>query len=84
MTHLDLFFFGIYPYIALSVFFLGILVRFEREQYTWKSDYSQMLHRGQLRTGNILFHIGILGLFFWPLIWPADAGLDMGLPGGES
>ena len=64
MTHLDLFFFGIYPYIALSVFFLGSLIRFEREQYTWKSDSSQMLHRGQLRTGNILFHIGILGLFF--------------------
>ena len=30
--------FGIYPYIALAIFFLGSLIRFDREQYTWKSD----------------------------------------------
>lgn len=64
MNYLHQFLFGIYPYIALSVFLLGSLLRFEREQYTWKSDSSQLLHRGQLRLGNMLFHIGILGLFF--------------------
>lgn len=64
MSYVHPFLFGIYPYIALTVFLLGSLLRFEREQYTWKSDSSQMLHRGQLRLGNILFHIGILGLFF--------------------
>jgi nitrate reductase gamma subunit len=56
--------FGIYPYIALSVFFLGSLIRFDREQYTWKSDSSQMLKRGQLRLGSNLFHVGVLFLFF--------------------
>ncbi|MFY2834824.1 respiratory nitrate reductase subunit gamma [Achromobacter xylosoxidans] len=64
MNSLNQFFFGIYPYIALTVFLLGSLARFEREQYTWKTDSSQLLHRGQLRLGNILFHVGILGLFF--------------------
>ena len=64
MTYLNQLAFGIYPYIALTIFLLGSLIRFEREQYTWKSESSQMLHRGQLRLGNILFHIGILGLFF--------------------
>lgn len=64
MNTLHHFVFGIYPYIALTVFLLGSLVRFEREQYSWKSDSTQLLHRGQLRLGNILFHIGILGLFF--------------------
>ena len=39
------------------------LVRFDREQYTWKSDSSQLLRRGQLRWGSNLFHIGILGIF---------------------
>ena len=63
MNTLNQFFFGIYPYIALTVFLLGSLVRFEREQYTWKTDSSQLL-RGRLRLGNILFHVGILGLFF--------------------
>jgi len=68
MNTLNQFFFGIYPYIAGAIFLLGSLVRFEREQYTWKSDSSQLLHRGQLRLGNILFHVGILGLFFGHLV----------------
>lgn len=64
MNTLHQFVFGIYPYIALSIFLLGSLIRFDREQYTWKSESSQVLHRGSLRAGNILFHIGVLGLFF--------------------
>jgi nitrate reductase gamma subunit len=64
MNYLHQFAFGIYPYIALAVFLLGSLIRFDREQYTWKSESSQLLHRGSLRFGNILFHIGIIGLFF--------------------
>ena len=62
MDYLHQFVFGIYPYIALAVFLLGSLIRFDREQYSWKSDSSQMLHRGSLRAGNILFHVGIIGL----------------------
>lgn len=64
MNTLHQFIFGIYPYIALSIFLLGSLLRFEREQYTWKSDSSQLLYRGNLRLGSLLFHIGIIGLFF--------------------
>ncbi|MDE2427216.1 MAG: respiratory nitrate reductase subunit gamma [Burkholderiales bacterium] len=63
MNYLHQFIYGIYPYIALAIFLFGSLARFEREQYTWKSDSSQMLHTGNLRVGNILFHVGILGLF---------------------
>jgi len=54
------FVFGIYPYICLAVLLLGSLVRFDREQYTWKSDSSQMLRHGALRLGSNLFHVGIL------------------------
>jgi len=54
--------FGIYPYIALSVFLLGSLVRFDREQYTWRSKSSQLLRRRQLMVGSVLFHVGILGI----------------------
>ncbi len=68
MTYLHQFIFGIYPYIALAIFLFGSLARFEREQYTWKSDSSQMLHSGNLRVGNILFHVGVLGLFFGHLV----------------
>lgn len=63
MNALHQFLFGIYPYIALAIFLLGSLVRFDREQYSWKSDSSQLLRRGQLRLGNNLFHVGVLLLF---------------------
>ena len=64
MNALDTFLFGLYPYICLTVFLLGSLIRFDRDQYTWKSDSSQMLKTGQLRLGSNLFHIGVLFLFF--------------------
>ncbi len=64
MSTLNQFLFGIYPYIALTVFFAGSLLRFDRDQYTWKSDSSQLLKAGQLRWGSNLFHVGILGIFF--------------------
>ncbi|RUS66109.1 Respiratory nitrate reductase 1 gamma chain [Saezia sanguinis] len=68
MSYLNQFVFGIYPYIAGAVFLLGCIVRFEREQYTWKTDSSQLLHRGNLRVANVLFHLGIIGLFFTHLV----------------
>lgn len=68
MNYLNQFVYGIYPYIALAIFLFGSLARFEREQYTWKSDSSQVLHRGNLRLGNICFHVGIIGLFFGHLV----------------
>lgn len=64
MSTFERFLFGIYPYIALAVFLFGSLVRFDREQYTWRSESSQLLRTGMLRWGSNLFHIGIIGLFF--------------------
>jgi nitrate reductase gamma subunit len=62
MTYLDNLLFGYYPYICLTVFLLGSLARFDRDQYTWKSDSSELLRRGQLRWGSNLFHVGVLFL----------------------
>jgi nitrate reductase gamma subunit len=55
--------FGWYPYLCLTVFLLGSLVRFDREQYTWRSGSSQLLRRRQLAWGSNLFHVGILVIF---------------------
>ena len=52
--------FGIYPYICLTVFLVGSLIRFDREQYGWRSQSSQLLRRRQLIWGSNLFHVGIL------------------------
>ncbi len=62
MTYLDNLLFGYYPYICLTIFLLGSLLRFDRDQYTWKSDSSQLLRAGQLRWGSNLFHVGVLFL----------------------
>lgn len=60
-TGLNVFLFGIYPYICLTVLFLGSLIRYDREPYSWKSDSSQMLRSGRKMTlGNNLFHYGVI------------------------
>lgn len=51
-----------YPYVCLSAFIFGSLIRFDREQYTWRASSSQMLRKKQLAWGSNLFHFGILFL----------------------
>lgn len=55
--------FGWYPYLCLTVFIVGSVIRFDREQYTWRSGSSQLLRRRQLMWGSNLFHVGILVIF---------------------
>ena len=63
-NYINQFFFGIYPYIAITVFFLGSLLRYDRDQYTWKASSSQLLSKKDMRLGSNLFHVGIIMLFF--------------------
>lgn len=60
---INTFFYGVYPYICLSVFLFGSLSRFDRSPYTWRSQSSQLLRRRQLIWGSNLFHVGILVIF---------------------
>jgi len=55
--------FGYYPYVALAVLAIGSVMRFDREQYTWRTGSSQLLRRKQLVLGSVLFHVGILAIF---------------------
>ena len=57
---IDYFLFQIFPYIAIIVFLLGCILRFDRDPYSWRSKSSQLLRRKQLIIGSILFHLGIL------------------------
>lgn len=73
------FFFGLYPYIATAVLIIGSIARYERDPFTWKSSSSQLLRRKQLVMGSVLFHVGILIIFFGHMgglltpIWIFDA-----------
>ena len=81
---LNQFLFGVYPYICLAVFLFASLIRFDRDQYTWKSDSSQLLRARELRWGSNLFHFGVLFIFFghlfgmltphWAYAWLISAG----------
>ena len=62
------FLFQVYPYVCFTVFIAGSLMRFDQNQYTWKSDSSQLLRAGLLRWGSNLFHFGILFLFFGHMV----------------
>jgi nitrate reductase gamma subunit len=62
-TSLNHILFGWYPYLVLTTFLVGSLLRFDREQYSWKAGSSQLLRRKQLVLGSVLFHVGILAIF---------------------
>src|SRR3546814_697087 len=82
MDYINDFLFGVFPYICMAVFFLGSWARFDRSQYTWRAQSSQLLRRKQLIWGSILFHLGILGLFFghfFGLLTPPEIYHALGL-----
>lgn len=60
--------YGIYPYVALATLAIGSIIRFDREPYSWRSGSSQLLRRRQLMWGSVLFHIGVLFIFFGHLV----------------
>ncbi|MEW5249980.1 respiratory nitrate reductase subunit gamma [Microbulbifer discodermiae] len=62
MHYLNTLLFAIYPFIALTVFLVGSLIRYDRDQYTWRTGSSQLLERKQLRIGSYLFHIGVIAI----------------------
>lgn len=62
MHYLNTLLFAIYPFIALTVFLVGSLIRYDRDQYTWRTGSSQLLERKQLRVGSYLFHIGVIAI----------------------
>jgi nitrate reductase gamma subunit len=53
-----------YPYFCLTTCLIGSLIRFDRDQYTWRASSSQMLRKRQLTWGSNLFHVGVLFLLF--------------------
>lgn len=55
--------FGWYPYLAITVLIVGSILRFDADQYSWRSQSSQFLRRKQMIWGSNLFHLGVLVLF---------------------
>ena len=82
MSYLNTLLFGYYPYVAMSVFIIGSIARYDRDQYTWRTGSSQLLRAKELRLGSNLFHIGILLLFIghlFGLLTPPAVYHELGL-----
>lgn len=62
MSYFNHLLFGIYPYIAIAVFLLGSLIRYDKEPYSWKTGSSLLLESKELRKGSLPFHIGIIAI----------------------
>jgi len=65
MSSINLWLFGIYPYIALAICVIGSWARFDLSQYTWKAGSSQIFNRTPaeqryMRIASNLFHVGVL------------------------
>lgn len=82
MSYFNTLAFGMYPYIAMAVLFIGSWIRYDREQYSWKASSSQLLEKKKLRAGSIMFHVGVLGIFFghfFGLLTPVEVWHMLGI-----
>lgn len=77
--------FGWYPYLAVTVLVVGSILRFDSNQYSWRSQSSQFLRRKQMVLGSNLFHLGILVLLaghFVGLLTPINVFDAVGISHG--
>ncbi|MBA3908654.1 MAG: respiratory nitrate reductase subunit gamma [Rhodobacter sp.] len=62
------FLFGVLPYLAIMIMVVGSIVRYDRDPFTWKSKSSQLLRRRSFVLGSVLFHVGVILIFFGHLV----------------
>ncbi|GIP47177.1 Nitrate reductase-like protein NarX [compost metagenome] len=58
-----LFWWVVYPYIALTVLILGLLYRFAFRQASWAAPSTEIFEKKWLRVGSTVFHYGIVFAF---------------------
>ncbi len=79
----NLFFWVIFPYISITIFFIGNAYRFLTDSFSWTSKSSEILEKKALRPASLLFHYGIIFAFFGHIIgivipksWTEEIGLS--------
>lgn len=50
----------IMPYLCIAIFFLGHLVRFKFDEFSWTAKSSEFIEKKQLKWGSLMFHLGII------------------------
>jgi nitrate reductase gamma subunit len=62
MKFTEQFLWVIYPYIALTIFVVGHIYRYNTDQLGWTAKSSELLEKRSLWWGSMLFHVGILAV----------------------
>lgn len=57
---MDVLFWGVFPYICITLLVAGLIWRYRSDQYGWTSESSQLREAKILRLASPLFHFGIL------------------------
>ncbi len=60
MSTTDIFLWVVIPYVAITVFIVGHIWRYRRDQFGWTSLSTQLLESRLLKWGSPLFHYGAL------------------------
>ena len=86
MSRADLFLWIALPYLCLTIFVVGHVWRYRRDQLTWTARSTQLLEQRLLRVGSLLFHFGVLAVIgghvlgiLIPNTWTDAIGIDQHL-----
>ena len=60
MSRADFLLWVVLPYVCVTVFVVGHVWRYRRDQYGWTARSTQLFEQRLLRVGSLLFHFGIL------------------------
>ena len=57
---MNFFLFGIYPYVAISIFVIGCIMRYNSSQREWGAKSSQFLENNHFWMKSTVFHISLI------------------------
>jgi len=64
MSYWNQFLWVIFPYMMIAITIIGHIYRYSTDQMSWTSRSSEFLEKKSLRWGSMLFHYGIIFVFF--------------------
>lgn len=64
MNYFENLFWVSFPYIMLTMFVVGHIYRYNTDQFGWSAKSSEFLEKKKLKWASILFHYGIIFVFF--------------------
>ncbi|AWB44616.1 respiratory nitrate reductase subunit gamma [Paenibacillus sp. CAA11] len=64
MNMLNQFLWVIFPYLCLVIFVVGHIFRYRTDQFNWTAKSSEFIEKKRLMAGSLLFHLGVIPVFF--------------------